>query len=106
MPWCHPATLSRRQEEKWSSGQLQADPISLMQLTWEEVPQMAHFAPVKWTSETGATRQGWSKWNGGSDDSMNLRLSSSGCETLPAKGDPARAGSEACAVGGDASSDA
>ena len=41
-----------------------------------------------------ATRQGWSKGNGGCDDSMKLRSSSSGCEARPAKGEPARAGSE------------
>ena len=33
----------------------------------------------------------------GCDDSMKLRLSSSGCETRPARGEPARAGSEPCA---------
>ena len=30
------------------------------------------------------------------DDSMKFRLSSSGCETRPARGEPARAGSEPC----------
>jgi len=35
-----------------------------------------------------ATRHCWSKGIGGCDDSMKLRLSSSGCETRPAKGSP------------------
>jgi len=37
----------------------------------------------------------------GCDDSMKLRLSSSGCETRPARGEPARAGSEPCAGPGN-----
>ena len=37
-----------------------------------------------------ATRHCWSKGIGGCDDSMKLRLSSSGCEARPAKGEPAR----------------
>jgi len=41
-----------------------------------------------------ATRPCWSKGNGGCDDSMKLRLSSSGWEARPAKGEPARVGSE------------
>jgi len=41
-----------------------------------------------------ATRPYWSKGIGGCDDSMKLRLSSCGCGTRPAKGEPARAGSE------------
>src|SRR5215472_9949186 len=43
-----------------------------------------------------ATRQGWSKGIGGGDAFMKLCLSSSGCETRPAKGEPARAGSKPC----------
>ena len=49
-----------------------------------------------------ATRQGWSKRNGGCDDSMKLRSSSSGCEIRPARGEPARAGSEPGDGRGDA----
>ena len=41
-----------------------------------------------------ATRPCWSKGSGGCDDFMKLRLSSSGCEARPARGEPARAGSE------------
>ena len=41
-----------------------------------------------------ATRLCWSKRNGGCDDSMKPRFSSSGCEARPARGEPARAGSE------------
>ena len=37
-----------------------------------------------------ATRQGWSRGNGVCDDPMKPCLSSSGCETRPAKGEPAR----------------
>ena len=43
-----------------------------------------------------ATRQGWSKGIGGGDTFMKLCVSSSGCETRPAKGEPARAGSKPC----------
>ena len=41
------------------------------------------------------TRHCWSKGNGGCDDSLKLRWSSSGCEARPARGEPARVGSEA-----------
>ena len=43
-------------------------------------------APVS----ASATRQGWSRGNGVCDDPMKPCLSSSGCETRPAKGEPAR----------------
>ena len=43
-----------------------------------------------------ATRQGWSKGIGGGDTFMKLCASSSGCETRPAKGEPARVGSKPC----------
>ncbi len=36
-----------------------------------------------------ATRTGWSKGKGVCDDFMKLRLSSGGCETSPARGQPA-----------------
>jgi hypothetical protein len=44
-----------------------------------------------------ATRPCWSigDWRA-CDDSMKLRLLSSGCEFRPARGEPARAGSEPC----------
>ena len=42
----------------------------------------------------------------GCDDSMKLRLSSSGCETRPARGEPARAGSEPCAGPGNEAGEA
>src|SRR2546428_6825075 len=41
-----------------------------------------------------ATRQCWSKGIGGGDAFMKLCVSSSGCEARPAKGEPARAGSQ------------
>ena len=41
-------------------------------------------------SGVSATRQGWSRGNGVCDDPMKPCLSSSGCETRPAKGEPAR----------------
>ena len=44
-----------------------------------------------------ATRQGWSKGIGGCDVSMKLCSSSSRCESCPAKGEPAQAGSKPCA---------
>ena len=40
--------------------------------------------------KVSATRQGWSRGNGVCDDPMKPCLSSSGCETRPAKGEPAR----------------
>ena len=43
-----------------------------------------------------ATRQGWSKGIGGGNAFMKLCASSSGCETRPAQGEPARAGSAPC----------
>ena len=42
------------------------------------------------SSRSSATRQGWSRGNGVCDDFMKPCLSSSGCETRPAKGEPAR----------------
>ncbi len=39
---------------------------------------------------SSATRTGWSRGNEVCDDFMKLRLSSSGCETRPARGEPAR----------------
>ena len=42
------------------------------------------------SSGASATRQGWSRGNGVCDDPMKPCLSSSGCETRPAKGEPAR----------------
>jgi hypothetical protein len=44
-----------------------------------------------------ATRLCWSKGIGGGDAFMKLCLPSSGCETRPAKGEPAQAGSKPCA---------
>ena len=41
-------------------------------------------------SSLDATRQGWSRRIGVCDDFMKPCLSSSGCETRPAKGEPAR----------------
>ena len=35
---------------------------------------------------TEATRQGWSKGNGGCDATMKLRISSGGCESRSARG--------------------
>jgi len=43
-----------------------------------------------------ATRPCGSKGIGGGNDSMKLCVSSSGCETRPAKGEPACAGSKPC----------
>jgi hypothetical protein len=40
--------------------------------------------------KSSATRQGWSKGIGGCDATMKCCSSSSGCETRPAKGEPAR----------------
>ena len=56
----------------------------------EAVPELLRVAD----RTNSATRPRWSKGIGGCDDSMKLRLSSCGCETRPAKGEPARAGSE------------
>jgi hypothetical protein len=53
-----------------------------------------------------ATRTGWSKGSGVCDDFMKLRLSSSGCETRPARGEPTRVGSEPCDGSGNAPGDA
>ena len=55
---------------------------------------------------TGATRQGWSRRKGVCDDFRKPCSSSSGCESRPAKGEPARAGSEPCAGTGNGSGDA
>ena len=46
---------------------------------------------------SSATRPCGSKGIGGCDATMKLRLSSSRCESCPAKGEPARAGSQPCA---------
>src|SRR5262249_45345741 len=43
-----------------------------------------------------ATRPWWSKGMGGCDVSMTLCSSSSGCQSRPAQGEPARAGSKPC----------
>jgi hypothetical protein len=42
-----------------------------------------------WEDKFSATRQDWSKGIGGGDAFMKLCLSSSGCKTRPAKGEPA-----------------
>ena len=56
--------------------------------------------------DAGATRLCWSKGKWRCDDFMKLRLSSSGCETRPARGEPARAGSEPCDGPGDGAGEA
>jgi len=56
--------------------------------------------------KNSATRQGWSKGIGGGDTFMKLCPSSSGCETRPAKGEPARAGSKPCDGARNGSGDA
>ena len=48
-------------------------------------------------SHIGATRQCGSIGTGGCNASMKLCVSSSRCESCPAKGEPARAGSQPCA---------
>jgi len=53
-----------------------------------------------------ATRKGWSERSGRCDELMKFGLSSSGCETRPAKGRAAPAGSEPCDGRGDATGDA
>jgi hypothetical protein len=63
----------------------------------DEASCWAHLRRAPWPradSTFSATRPCWSKGNGGCDDSMKLRLSSCGCEARPAKGEPARTGSE------------
>ncbi len=55
---------------------------------------------------SSATRQGWSQRIGGCDATMKLRASSNRCETCPAKGEPARAGSQPCADPSDGVGDA
>jgi hypothetical protein len=70
-----------------------------MQLT---VKSVTPFAKIK----SSATRQGWSRRNEVCDDFMKLRLSSSGCETRPIRGEPARIGSEPCDGSGNTPGDA
>jgi len=53
-----------------------------------------------------ATRPCGSKGIGGCDAFMKLCLSSSRCESCPAKGEPAQAGSQPCAGRGDTAGDA
>ena len=55
---------------------------------------------------SSATRQGWSRGIGVCDDFMKPYSSSRGCETRPAKGEPAPVGSEPCAGTGNGSGDA
>src|SRR2546428_11327533 len=56
--------------------------------------------------KNSATRPCGSKGIGGCDAFMKLCLSSSRCESCPAKGEPARAGSQPCAGRGDTAGDA
>ncbi|HEX7476176.1 MAG TPA: hypothetical protein VF331_00070 [Polyangiales bacterium] len=53
-----------------------------------------------------ATRKCWSRRIGGCDDLMKPRLLSRGCETRPAKGEPAHAGSQPCDGAGNDTGDA
>ena len=85
-------TTRPRRAHRDDSEQVRSDRYS--QFTW----------PVR--QITGATRQGWSRRNEECDDFMKPCLSSSGCETRPAKGEPARAGSEPCAGDGNGFGDA
>ena len=55
---------------------------------------------------SSATRPCGSLGIGGCDAFMKFCLSSSGCETRPAKGEPARAGSQPCDGGRNAIGDA
>jgi len=52
------------------------------------------------------TRKCWSKGIGGGDAFMKLRVLSSGCESRPARGEPARAGNEPFDGRGNAVSEA
>ncbi len=61
---------------------------------------------AKHRRHSSVTRQGWSSGIGGCDAAMKRRVSSSGCKTRPAKGEPARAGSEPCSGHGDGAGDA
>jgi hypothetical protein len=56
--------------------------------------------------KNSATRPCGSKGIGGCDTSMKLCSLSSGCESRPAKGEPARAGSQPCAGRGDTAGEA
>ena len=66
----------------------------------------ADYVVGRFVRRISATRQGWSRRSGVCDDFMKPCLSSSGCETRPAKGEPARAGSEPCAGDGNGFGDA
>ena len=85
-------TTRPRRAPRDDSEQVRSDRYS--QFTW----------PVR--QITGATRQGWSRRKGVCDDFMKPCSSSSGCESRPAKGEPARVGSEPCAGTGNGSGDA
>ena len=62
--------------------------------------------PIRPDGIASATRPCGSKGIGGCDAFMKLCLSSSRCESCPAKGEPARAGSQPCAGRGDTAGDA
>jgi len=65
--------------------------------------QVLEYPRPSWVNRPfSATRQCWSKGIGGCDDFMKLRVLSSGCESRPARGEPARAGSEPCDGRGNA----
>ena len=81
----------------WIEKQGERTPIALALR-----PQMMDLA----SSGSSATRKGWSRRNAVCDDCMKLRSSSSGCETRPARGEPARVGSEPCDGRGNAPGDA
>ena len=49
-----------------------------------------NWTETQWIPASGATRQGWSRRIGVCDDTMKPCSSSSGCETRPARGEPAR----------------
>ena len=79
---------------------------AVMELALEQRVTLHFVDRMPRVRRTEATRQGWSKGNGGCDATMKLRKSSSGCETRPARGEPARVGSQPCSRRGNVAVDA
>ena len=68
--------------------------ISYRKLIVEMLKSLDPTVTIKEDSENSATRKGWSERSEGCDELMKFGMSSSGCETRPAKGRAASAGSE------------
>jgi hypothetical protein len=88
--WRHPQTPSASTQSRWQWRWVADDSV------FRKYGRHFRLVGRWWSGQFSATRPCGSKGIGGGNDSMKLCVSSSGCETRPAKGEPACAGSKPC----------